>query len=113
MYVSFCLFFAANTIDRPPVHCFVEEKRADTFSLLLAWISCWANYRVTTYLRHFAVCAAVRSYSGPLLTKGTDVLPQDLVKFWSREGLHFSNRSEIWQAPQQLRYKDACQISRL
>ena len=47
---------------------------------------------------------------GPLFTKRTGVLPRDLVK--SRDSyLDISNRSEISQAPRQLRYRDACHIS--
>ena len=48
-----------------------------------------------------------RVHIGPLFTMRKDVLPQDLVK--SR--LHFSNRSDIRQAPGQQRCRDACQIS--
>ena len=53
-----------------------------------------------------------KAASGPLFTKQTDVLPQDPVK--SRKprdlGLDFFNRPDIWQAPRQQRYRDACQI---
>ena len=50
---------------------------------------------------------------GPLFTKRQDVLPQDLVKslnLWD-SGLGLNNRSDMWQAPRQQRYRDACQIS--
>ena len=50
--------------------------------------------------------------TGPLFTKQTGVLQQDLVK--SRKprdsGLDFSNRSEILQALQQQYCRDACLI---
>ena len=47
--------------------------------------------------------------SGPLFTKRTDVLRQDLAKSWD-SGLNLSHCSEIWLAPRQHRCRDACQI---
>ena len=49
------------------------------------------------------------SKPGPLFTKRTDVLPQDLIT--SRSPDIRSNRFKIWQAPWQQRCRDACQIS--
>ena len=49
-----------------------------------------------------------------LFTKRTDVLAQRLVKSRNREirvCLDFFNRPEIWQAPQQQRCRDVCQMS--
>ena len=51
--------------------------------------------------------------SGPLFTKRTDVLPQDLVKSRSSadSGLDFSNRFAIRQAPRHQCCRDTCRIS--
>ena len=48
--------------------------------------------------------------TGPLFTKRTDVLSQDLVRSRGREirGLDYFNRSEIWQVTRQQRCRDAC-----
>ena len=48
---------------------------------------------------------------GPLFTKRTGVLPQDLVSKSRYSSLDISNRSEIWQAHRQQPCRDACQIS--
>ena len=50
---------------------------------------------------------------GPLFTKRTDVLPQDVAKSRRRkiQIKTFSNRSAIWQAPRQHRCRNACQFS--
>ena len=52
---------------------------------------------------------------GPLLTKRTDVLRQDLVKSRllkpQESSLGFSNHSKLWQAPLQPHCQYACQIS--
>ena len=55
----------------------------------------------------------VHGTHGPLFTKRTGFLPQDLVKYRSRENRIYTllNRYEIWQAHRQHRCRDACQLS--
>ena len=50
--------------------------------------------------------------TGPLFTKQMDFLLQDLTRPHKAVGFRFilSNRSEIWQAPRQHYYQDACEI---
>ena len=49
----------------------------------------------------------IKQDSGPLFTKRFDVLTQDLEA--ARFGFNCSNRSKIWQTPQQQHCRDACQ----
>ena len=58
------------------------------------------------YMHSFSVSIAfIHKADGCLTTRCREVSkPRD-------SGLDFSNRSEIWQAPRQQRYRDVCQIS--
>ena len=63
------------------------------------------SVRTPTYIREIR-----KSCTHALLTKRTDVLPQDLMKYRSRENV-WSHRFEIWQASRQRCWRGGCQIS--